>query len=537
MAQSFVQVPPQSTGKRLLTEFRKELYFEGQVRTIFVNDQLIGETSGATGIVSAVIVEGFADGTGLLYLKLFSGDFVDNENLLRGTSTVAVTNISANFPQTDYDVQKVILTDPDNPQFTQKIDRFGATVNTFTDGSPVFGPFGTLTVGEPQVIKTYRFTNGIPEGVWDIVTTGTATAVWEPNKTATIITTGVDPGDKVSKTTNYYHPYVPGVGINVEFTAQLGDSGKENLRRRWGYFDENDGVFFELNGTELFIVIRSSVSGTVVEQRVPQEEWNQDRADGTNNIAFDLDLTKANMFWTDMQWHGAGRVRVGVYEPDGSRVPLHYFKFANNTNGYPYMKTGSLPVRFEQENLAGTVSVSQMRYTSAVVRYTSKVILTGTKHSYGNYKTVTPSDGEVPIFAYRPKITFNGVTNRAILKVLSNMFANTATSNETLIFRVRQGTEDDLTDAGFVSHTDNSIAEVDKVATAVNTNSRVISSYIVSANQSLYVPPTEPTESNSYELSLNASATVQPTFIITAECLGGTQSNAVVYVNWEEVAL
>jgi hypothetical protein len=107
-------------------------------------------------------------------------------------------------------------------------------------------------------------------------------------------------------------------------TIQIGDTGKANVVRRWGYFDEENGLFWELDGTTLYAVQRSSTTGSVVDTRVAQANWNRDSLDGT--IRYDLDVTKTNLYWMDFQWLGVGIVRFGVYENDGTKTTCHVLK-------------------------------------------------------------------------------------------------------------------------------------------------------------------------------------------------------------------
>lgn len=165
MSKSFIQIPPQSTGKKLVTEFRKEIYYRNQVRSILINDTVTGSLSGATGKVSGIVTEGFAEGSGELYLKDFTGSFTANEMLQVNGLDFAVVDL-ASGDQLEFDIQKFTICDPDNPEINQRIDRFGASVTTFTDGSPIFGSFGTLSVGEPQIVKFYRFSNDNADILW-----------------------------------------------------------------------------------------------------------------------------------------------------------------------------------------------------------------------------------------------------------------------------------------------------------------------------------------------------------------------------------
>jgi len=55
---------------------------------------------------------------------------------------------------------------------------------------------------------------------------------------------------------------------------------KTGLRQRVGYFGANNGVYFEqTNGTKN-MVIRSSSSGILVEERIAQADWNTDKLNG-----------------------------------------------------------------------------------------------------------------------------------------------------------------------------------------------------------------------------------------------------------------
>lgn len=536
---SYVQVPPQGTGKRVATVARTYLKYDNLTGSFENGDIVTGATSNAFGTISGVITEGFIATEGQLILSHASGTFLNNENLQVLSVTQAVAELAdVNHPLVELDYQNMVISDPDNPTHQQKIDRFGATINTFTDGSPVFGSFGTMTVGEPQVIKDYRFAYDLQSDLFWDQAVGTGTVTYETTTGVALLTNGTANGDKGSRTTNFYHPYSPGVGHQVELTCRIGDNGKANVRRRWGYFDNDNGVFFEHDGTGLYIVLRSNTSGSPVDSRIAQSDWNIDKLDGTDNIGFTLDISNPNIYWIDLQWLGAGRVRFGIIESTGARIVAHVLEHANMPVGYPYMRTATLPIRMEQENTGVSAGTSEMRFACATVKHSSKSTITGAKMTANStLKTVTQAGGEVPIFAYRPKTTFNSITNRAIIKGLSTSFANiTKTGGSPVLFRVRAGTDASLTGEIFASHGTDSVTEVDTTATGVTpASTKELTSFIIAADETQFNQDIADKTLHTFELTLNGDATTQPVFIITAECLTGTDADVLAIVNWEEI--
>jgi hypothetical protein len=532
----YIQVPPQSTGKKVATVEVTQLQYDNLVGPFEANDTVIGATSGATGRISGNSEDGNVT---FLYLSHVNGVFVNNEFLQINNTTFATADVPTG--QLDVAIQKMVIADPNNPSYIQKIDRFGATVNTFSDGSPVFGSFGTLTVGQPHINRVYRFATGLEEGItWQTQLTGAATNTWEGNRTASLMTCTTDIGDKVQRTTNFYHPYVPGVGINIECTMQVGDTGKTGCKRRWGYYDDNDGFFFELDGTDFYVVKRSSTSGTPVDTRIIQSDFNRDQVDGTDTIGFNLDVSKANMYWMDIQWYGAGRVRMGVYEPTGVRLTIHEFVHGNTASDYPFTRTATLPMRFEQENTGSTISPSIMRNTGSLIRNAYKPDITGTKRSkHSELQTVTTAGGEIPILAFRPKTTFNGYPNRSIWKGISASLTNVVNAGGSpVIYRIRGAASAAvLTGPVFNSVDAESTTEYDVAATAINLAlTAEVFSAIVSGNSTNFIQDlVNDPFLDSFELVLGADGTTQPVLIVTAECLSGTSADFITSINWQEI--
>jgi hypothetical protein len=102
--------------------------------------------------------------------------------------------------------------------------------------------------------------------------------------------------DQVYKNHHISYPYVPGNGTFMSTSLSCGDSGKDGVVRRWGLFDEEDGVYFELDGLT-FSKQRNSITGLT--NTVIQDDFDE-------TLPYVLDFSKFNLYWMDYQWQGVG---------------------------------------------------------------------------------------------------------------------------------------------------------------------------------------------------------------------------------------
>lgn len=299
-------------------------------------------------------------------------------------------------------VQVFHQADPSNPSSIQKVDTRGQASVRFAEGSPTIDAFNNLRIGEGTILGGYEQSNGDMSDLFQDITSGTASITYVPTASQTVLAVGSASGDSITRTTNRYHYYQPGVGQFALFTCALGDTGKANNTRRWGYFDQNDGVFFEMQGTTFNIVLRSSTSGSVVETRVPQNQWNQDKLDGTGPSQMTIDPSKANFYGLDLAWLGVGAVRVGVWAPDGSRWPSHVFQNPNSNIG-AYMRRGSLPLRFENFNTGPTASATEFKQLCSAVYSQARTDYTFWRFSDIERMTPVTVTTNTPILSMRVK--------------------------------------------------------------------------------------------------------------------------------------
>jgi hypothetical protein len=267
----------------------------------------------------------------------------------------------------------------------------------------------------PTLATTYTGTGNVyvrPNGIayakpWD------GGILMTPNDT--------QPNSTIIRQTRKYFRYQSGKGIQVSFAVAFNNPGQAsaNIANRAGVFDDQNGAFWEWDGTTLWAVRRSStrqISGTVTlnngsqtvtgsgtsfsaelatdsyivikgqsyrvlaiasntsltiapayradvsittisgvtvsyttDARIPQSGFNLDKADGSGDSGFTLDINKIIMYYIDYAWYGAGTVRFGVKDQNGEVRYLHKFVHGNNKTE-AYFRSGNLPVRYESRN-------------------------------------------------------------------------------------------------------------------------------------------------------------------------------------------
>lgn len=259
-------------------------------------------------------------------------------------------------------VQVMHLADEVNPSNRLSIDEKGSASVRFAEGQPVVSGFGSLKVAGQRALGVYESSQDTYDDLFTIQTASGGATTYDSAASSNVLSVNTTINSRCVRTTNRYHYYLPGSSNLWIQTIAMGDSGKAGNTRRWGAYDDNDGLFFQMVGSTVQVGIRSSTTGSVIDTLISQADWNGDKVNGTGLSGYNLtpNITNVNIYWSDYQWLGAGRVRFGVYTPDGARVVCHTFE---NAGGHvrPYMRTGTLPLRTENFNTGVTSSSSEMR--------------------------------------------------------------------------------------------------------------------------------------------------------------------------------
>ena len=411
----YIAMPPDGAGKKFVVTQTIDTEFSGMAFDIPVGEHIAGNTSGYEGVVTKVDHHTPTTGVVTTTTSHDSAEgvtmFVAGEDLYSDGVKWAVVE---GMPQMLH-TNNTVIVGSTNPSYGQDVDNRGAAYTRFYEGSPQFDAFGKMRVSTPTTIAEYMHTIYDGGDDFEQITLGTGNHTWIPNEAGKRMQVGTDIGAECKITSKKYHRYSVGNSQFIEMTVRIGDSGKTNVVREWGYFDDMDGVYFQLTDNTLEVRLRSSTpDGISRKEIIPQSEWNGDRLNGEGFSNMAIDVTKVNIYWIDFQWLGAGQIRFGVFAPTGDRVVCHTIENANN-RATTYMRTGSLPIRYDIENKGISASTSEMFIYSAAVK--TEGVFRPHHHDFAamvpNKSLPVGMPTVTPIMSMRMAQTFNGRDNRS----------------------------------------------------------------------------------------------------------------------------
>jgi hypothetical protein len=510
----FIRIPPDSTGKMIRHREITDIYYSNPtvlVDNLKYNDLLVGSISGISGRYSSI---------NLVSMKFFlfdsSGAFQPGENILYLGNIVAQFN-----SQEDLYVQANHLVDYENPSYVLKIDKKGSMYTRSREGEQLFDGVGYSQVSQTHRIDDYVFTySGHTDKFFTATANGGSVEHSTIQSTNKLMVSDVA-GSSSSKTSYLSYPYVPGNGTFMSISLSCGDIGKDGVVRRWGLYDDEDGVYFELDGTSFSVNVRSSVSGSIQVSSVLEQDFLE-------QLSYPINFDKYNLYWLDYQWQGVGRVRFGLFNPDGSRQILHVIEHAN-TNSLPYMRRGTLPFRAEIFNKYTTSSGSELRITCIEVARQGATDAIGNVATNGTNRSFTSEVLQVgtsvlPFLSVMPKQYFNGVTNRTI--VLATSFEVSTTEP----LRMDIFLDGVLVGATFSYPIVDSSLFLDNVATSIS-GGRIDNTVLFQKGVTLRRDFEDPLR-NALVLFPNL---YQPTLTFGLTSLSGVTASVTAIIRWKEV--
>ena len=307
-------------------------------------------------------------------------------------------------------------------------------------------------------------------------------------------------------------------------------TAKTGLRQRVGYYGASNGIYLELANSVLYIVKRSSVSGVLVETRIAQSSWSNDNLDGTGPSGITLDISKAQIFWMDIEWLGVGSVRTG-FVIDGQFILCHIFHHANTITS-TYITTASLPLRYEIKNTAATSGSSTLKQICSTVISEGGYELNGLQQAIGtpitSPKALATAGTFYPIVSLRLKTTsLDGII---ILTAVSLMgIANGVNFNWQLR---ATGT---TTGGSWVSAGSDSAVEYNITGSSYSGGRILASGFINSSNQGS--PTIDILKQALFKTQLERNGLTSTPYELTLVVAAGTiNENVFASMDWEEVS-
>jgi hypothetical protein len=348
------------------------------------------------------------------------------------------------------------------------------------------------------------------------------------------MTVGVGSTASIIRETTKVFSYQPGKSLQVMNTFVM-NPVKTNLRQRVGYYGADNGMYLELDGSNLYFVERTYVPGVVTETRVAQANWNVDTMLGAGHLnpsGVTLDISKAQIMWMDIEWLGLGTVRIG-FVVDGKFIHCHSFHHANIINT-TYITTASLPLRYEIANTGITTSASTLKQVCSTVISEGGYELRGLQQAVGT-PVQTPVDLTTAgtyytVLSIRLKTTPNRLDAIVILTALSILGI---TNNATYNWQVRaSGTSVGGTwnDAGLDS------AVEYKVDGGTYTGGRILASgYLYGSNQGS--TPVDILKEALFKFQLERDALTGTPYELSIVCASDANGADIhASMDWEEIS-
>lgn len=396
--------------------------------------------------------------------------------------------------------------------------------------------FSRQRVSEPKVLFNSDFAYDINPLFFSNSFSGTGSLEKTPGESSITLTTGGSGlGSGAVLSSKQYFRYEPGKGRFVCLSGIL-QAQTVGVTSRFGNYDANNGMFFEMDGTlGASVNQRSNTSGTPVDQKILQGSWNIDPMDGSGPSGITLDFSKTLVFWIDFQWLGSGRARFG-FIVNGMSQACHEI-FNDNFLTVPYMNQGDLPVRQEIYNTGAAAGATTSKVIVMVVINEGGPELAPSfiRFVANNASNTVAADGTlVPVISIRPKLTYAGMTNR-IHNILELLGVACVGGNSAFYQLIYNGT---LTGASFSSVNPNSGMNYDIAATAISGGQVVASGYATSDQQMI----SDVLENIILPFTLDFTGTIADTY--TVVCTSVPSSTAATVsaiigssVAWDAVAL
>lgn len=395
--------------------------------------------------------------------------------------------------------------------------------------SPNIDAFGRLRVSNPFTLfdSSHRYADN---GLWSTATGSNGTVTFNSDQGLMDLNVTSENGSEVIRETIRVFAYQPGKSLLV-LTTFVMNPPKTGLRQRAGYYGSLNGYYLEQNDTTISFVGRSSVTGVTVNTSISQSNWNVDKMDGTGPSGITLDLTKVQILFMDLEWLGAGTVRMG-FVINGNFYVCHKFYHANVITS-TYITTACLPFRYEITNTSATSGASTLKQICSTALSEGGYELGGSQQSVGvpinTPRTLGTAGTFYPVVSLRLKTSPNRLDAIVIPSAISIMPISTGNFKWQLV------TSGTTTGGTWVSAGINSSVEYNLTGTSFTGGRIIASGFFNATNQG--ASQVDILRDSFFKTQLERNGLTSTPFEFTlAIASDGADDTVVTSMDWEEIS-
>lgn len=405
-------------------------------------------------------------------------------------------------------------------------DQYGNLVGAANPSGMAVDAFGRARTSAPVTLfdSQHRY---IDNGRINAVTTPGGSFAHNTNTSMIEMTIDSTAGAEVKRETARAFPYQPGKSLQVLITFVM-NPPKPGLRQRAGLFSDDNGIYLEQDNDTVYIVKRTKISGTVQNIRVPQGQWSMDNLNGVGPSKITLDLTKAQIFFTDIEWLGVGSVRAG-FVINGQFIHCHTFHHANIIDS-TYMTTATLPGRVEITNTGGMTGTATYKQACFSVisegGYELRGRPRGIQIPVTTPRTLTTAGTFYPVASIRLKST-----RLDAVAVLKNIHVLGTSNVARYAFKIVANAT--ISGGTWVSGGDSSHIEYNINADTMTGGTDLLTGYTTVSNQSA---PVISLGDGLFKFQLERNSFTSTAYPLTLAIAGGANGDTVLAgMDWEEV--
>ena len=382
-------------------------------------------------------------------------------------------------------------------------------------------PFGDLITNQLEPVVQLDFVYGINTQTGVSTTANSATV--DTSSSRLRLQSGTNSAGSAIFNSRRIIKYRPGQGIIARFTP-IFDTPQASSTQIWGVGNSDDGYFFGYNGTTFGILHRIRT----VDTWIPVASWNADKVDGTGSSGFNWNKTFGVPVMIKYPYLGYGDIFFYLQDSDtGKWLLVHTIKYANTVNT---TQLGNPGLFFYGQCLNSGNTTNLTMYCGSMGAFScgERSFVGSPKWAMDNNKSTITT--ETAILSIRNATTYNGVTNRSLIRL--NSLSAGATGNNVSVVRLKIGATLGGTPAfttingttannGVTITSGNSITSYDIAATTVTGGNYLFNHSLVgNASQSIDLGP--------YAIFISPGET------LTASFFAAASASCSISLNWSE---